>query len=53
MTKNYIYIMEQIPTYRIVIDENDENTGVDCISLVEQPAIEEVFLKFNSQKFER
>ena len=44
--------MEQIPTYRIVIDENDENTGVDCISLVEQPAIEEVFLKFNSQKFE-
>jgi hypothetical protein len=52
MTKNYIYIMEQIPTYRIVIDENDENTGVDCISLVEQPAIEEVFLKFNSQKFE-
>lgn len=40
--------------YRIEIDENDELTGVDFISLVDEPAIELDFLTFTSntkQKF--
>ena len=43
--------MEQnLPTYRITIDENDTTTGVDFISLVKDPAIEETFLTFNTSK---
>lgn len=40
-----------LPVYRIVIDENDMNTGVDFISLVNDPAIEENFIAFNSSQF--
>jgi len=50
--KNNIYNMENnLPIYRIVIDENDMNTGVDFISLVNDPAIEENFIAFNSSQF--
>jgi hypothetical protein len=50
--KNNIYNMENnLPIYRIVIDENDMNTGVDFISLVNEPAIEENFIAFNSSQF--
>ena len=48
--KKYIYSMENLPTYRITIDENDNTTGVDFISLVKDPAIEETFLTFNTSK---
>ncbi len=40
---------EKLPTYKIEIDENDELSGVDFISLVDEPAIELNWLKFNKQ----
>jgi hypothetical protein len=39
-----------LPTYKIVIDENDEITGVDFISLVIDPAIEVNFITLSNQK---
>jgi hypothetical protein len=45
--------MEQkLPTYRIMIDENDMTTGVDFISLVSEPAIEENWMAFSNMKFD-
>ena len=45
--------MEQkLPTYRIMIDENDMTTGVDFISLVKDPAIEENWMAFSNMKFD-
>jgi hypothetical protein len=42
----------KLPTYRIMIDENDETTGVDFISLVSEPAIEENWMAFSNVKFD-
>ena len=39
-----------LPTYRMMIDENDATTGVDFISLVKDPAIEEIFIAFSESK---
>lgn len=38
------------PLYKIVIDESDETTGMEAISVVDMPAIESDFLKLNNQK---
>lgn len=40
---------KDIPVYQIVIDEV-ENMIVDCVSIVEHPAIERNFLAFNNQE---
>jgi hypothetical protein len=42
----------KLPTYRIMIDENDMTTGVDFISLVNEPAIEENWMAFSNMKFD-
>jgi hypothetical protein len=34
----------------LIIDENDEMSGIDAISIVESPAIEENFVALNTQK---
>lgn len=34
----------------LIIDENDEFSGIDAISIVESPAIEENFIALNAQK---
>jgi hypothetical protein len=44
--------MEKLPLYRIVINEDDELTGVDFISLVDEPAIEVNWLAFSSVHFD-
>jgi len=40
---------KKLPVYQIEIDENDETTGVDFISLVDEPAMELNWLKFNKE----
>ena len=40
---------KKIPIYQIEIDENDETTGVDFISLVDESAMELNWLKFNKE----
>lgn len=40
---------KKIPIYPIEIDENDEVTGVDFISLVDEPAMEVSWLKFSKE----
>lgn len=42
----------KLPTYRFLIDENDETSGVDFISLVSAPAIEENWMAFSNMKFD-
>ncbi len=42
----------KIPTYRMFINEEDEITGVDFISLVNQPAIEENWMAFSALRFD-
>jgi hypothetical protein len=44
--------MEKLPLYRIVINEDDELTGVDFISLVDEPAIEINWMAFSSEHFD-
>lgn len=39
--------MENIPVFKVIIDENDEMTGVDMISLVDEPAMEVNWLKMS------
>ena len=39
--------MEEIPVFKVIIDENDEMTGVDMISLVDEPAMEVNWLKMS------
>ena len=34
----------------LIIDEEDEYAGIDAISIVESPAIEENFVALNDQK---
>ncbi len=41
--------MNELPIYRIVVNEDDE-TGVEFVSLVEKPAIKKDFLMFNEQR---
>ena len=36
----------KLPIYDVVIDLNDEETGMSCISLVDEPAVEKDFLLF-------
>ena len=33
----------------LIIDEKDENSGIEAVSLVETPAIEENFIALNKQ----
>ena len=40
----------ELPVYKLVINENDE-TGVDFVSLVTSPAIERNFVYFKEEKF--
>lgn len=40
---------KKLPVYQIEIDENDETTGVDFISLVDEPAMELNWLRFNKE----
>lgn len=39
----------KLPIYDVVIDLNDEETGMSCISLVDEPAVEKDFLLFDKQ----
>ena len=41
---------DKLPLYEVLIDENDDITGVDLISLVENPAIEVKGVAFADQK---
>ena len=41
---------KNLPLYRIVVDPNEEETGMTCISLVDDPAIEVNFLAFNKHE---
>jgi hypothetical protein len=41
---------DKLPVYEVLIDENDDITGVDLISLVENPAIEVRGVAFSDQK---
>jgi hypothetical protein len=41
---------DKLPLYEVLIDENDDITGVDLISLVENPAIEVKGVAFSDQK---
>lgn len=40
----------ELPLYRIVIDMNDDITGMTAVSLVENPAVEIPFLCFEAEK---
>lgn len=42
----------EIPTYKITIDLEDQETGLDAISLVQWPAVERDFLAFSQDKKE-
>jgi hypothetical protein len=42
----------KLPTYRIIINEDDETTGVDFISLVSEPATEENWMAFSNIRFD-
>lgn len=44
--------MNELPTYRIMINEDDDTTGVDFISLVKDPAVEENWMAFSSVQFD-
>ena len=39
-----------LPIYRIVIDPENEQEGMDAISLVDDPAVGDLFLKFSKEK---
>lgn len=40
---------KNLPLYRIVVDPDENETGMTCISLVDDPAIETDFLAFDKQ----
>ena len=42
--------MKDLPLYKVEINEEDEITGVDFISLVDKPAMEVNWLKFNKEE---
>ena len=39
----------KLPVYKLTINEFDEETGIDFVSLVESPAIQKDFLAFNQE----
>ena len=41
----------ELPIYKLVINPEDEDTGVEFVALVNTPAIERNFHAFKSQKF--
>lgn len=41
---------KNLPLYRIVVNPDDEETGMSCISFVDDPAIEKDFLCFKEEK---
>lgn len=43
-------MLDGIPVYNLVINEKDEEDGVSMMSIVDKPAVEKDFLKFNTQK---
>jgi hypothetical protein len=43
---------KKIPTYRIVVNADDEKTGVYAVSLVDEPAIEVDWIKLSKQVIE-
>lgn len=42
--------MEKLPIYKVVVNDDDDLTGVDFISLVDEPAMELNWIKLNKQK---
>lgn len=40
-----------LPIYKLSIDDNDLESGIEFISLVENPAIQKNFIKFNKMEF--
>jgi len=42
--------MENLPIYKIVVNEEDDQTGVDFISLVDEPATEFNWMAFKNHK---
>ena len=40
----------ELPLYELVINENDEESGVDFIALVDKPAIKRNWIAFAEQK---
>lgn len=42
-------VMKDLPIYNIVLSD-DDGTGVDLVSLVDNPAVQRDFLKFNEDK---
>lgn len=46
----FYYMNEKLPIYKMQIDDNDES-GVSYVALVDNPAIERNWFAFNSQEF--
>lgn len=42
--------MEKLPLYELVLDDNDEETGIQYVSLVDEPAIQRKWQAFSKQK---
>ena len=42
--------MDKFPIYKMIIDDNSE-TGLNAVALVDQPAIERMWMKFNAEIF--
>lgn len=40
----------ELPTYKLIINAEDQDTGVDFIALVDEPAIERGWVAFNKQQ---
>ena len=45
--------IHNLPLYELMFDDNDSNLGCSKISLVEEPAVEEFFLKFSKDEQEK
>ncbi len=41
---------KNLPTYNLIINDTDEELGIDKMSFVERPAVEVNFLKFENAK---
>jgi hypothetical protein len=42
--------VKELPLYRLTINEDDEDTGVSMVALVDTPAIEKTWMMFNAAK---
>jgi hypothetical protein len=40
----------KLPIYNLVVNEDDDTTGVEAVALVDHPAIERNYMAFNEQK---